>query len=331
MIGFHYYNDRRSSYNPFQRRRYEPTPEPIIKDSLRKNNITKDGHLFKKSIGEGDDKLLLEPHRYYNDGIFLYKRYNLYQHDNTALLTDCGCHHAGYICDYCEVLNTSFFYDLEVPLNSEDWTVLKKIFLVQYKWSEKNFYHWLSFWINVEQNRHNDRKGLVFFNWSKFFRHNRNAYTFFYYLFKFISEGKVLKPYIDKYAPRSIDMNDGIMKGPIRGQRVKENCVAINTCDTMIRLTFQIYGKGGRITNIKTQYHKYSVIEYTYQDDTRCDKFSIHQKKEKMEERRRWKRVFQYTIDQINEEVRFRPGMCGMEDCMSSFVSSLSKLTDRLN
>lgn len=279
--------------------------------------------MLYKSIQEGDERLLLEPHRYHQEGIFLYKRYKMFPYSNIAVLTSCDCLYYRHVCQYCQVLNTSFFHDVEVPLNPEDWSALKQCFLHKYKWTEKNFYHWLCFWIKVT-----DRRDLIFFFYQWTPLYSSDPYTFFYYIFQFIADGKILQPDPERYAPRFLDMNGGLIKGPIRGQRTISNCVAINTCYALLRLSFRVYGKGGRITKTFTRYGKYSVIEFTdTNDDPRNDRFHIHQQVEHRQERTRWKRVFQYTIDQINEEVRFRPGMCGMQDCMSSFSFLLSQMT----
>lgn len=171
---------RRSSYS---------RPEPIIIDSLKKNNLTTSGHMFKKIYQGGDDKLLLGPHLDYS-GIFLYKRYECY-HDGTALLIRCGCSHYGGLCRYCEVLNTSVFHDLEVPLNHDNWGKMRDIFLHKYQWTEKKLYNWLAFWIKQESLRWNDYKGLVFFHWDKFF--NMARHRFFHYLYTFVSGGHMTR------------------------------------------------------------------------------------------------------------------------------------------
>lgn len=130
MFGYYYRrNDNTCGFTPHERTR------PIVKDSLSPNNITKNGHLIRKSIQEGDEHLLVEPHRYAQQGVFLYKRYKNYMHSNLSVLTPCDCLFYGYVCQYCQVLNTSFFYNLEVPLNQEDWSVLKKCFLHKHKWT----------------------------------------------------------------------------------------------------------------------------------------------------------------------------------------------------
>lgn len=316
MFGYYYRrNDNTCGFTPHERTR------PIVKDSLSPNNITKNGHLIRKSIQEGDEHLLVEPHRYAQQGVFLYKRYKNYMHSNLSVLTPCDCLFYGYVCQYCQVLNTSFFYNLEVPLNQEDWSVLKKCFLHKHKWTEKNFHDWLCFWIHVA-NQHN----LIFFKWRTFSR--SNPYTFFYRLFQFITSGQVLLLDQERFAPRFVDMNGGLLRGPVRGQRTRPNCVAINTCHALLRFSFRIYRKGGRITRTSTRpFERYSLIEYVDVDDPRNDRFHIHKKVGEFQERTRWKRVFQYTIDQINEEVRFRPGMCGMHDCMTSFSSFASQWT----
>lgn len=85
----------------------------IIADSTDKNNLTKGGHLYKKTFQEKDDTLLLEPHLN-KMGIFLYKRYRTNPLD-VACLMPCRCHIYGGLCRYCIVLNTSVFHDLEDP------------------------------------------------------------------------------------------------------------------------------------------------------------------------------------------------------------------------
>lgn len=314
MLGLYY---RRPATTSFYRR---SEPKPIIRDSLQKNNLTKNGHMFKKTFQEGDDKLLLEPHRDYS-GIFLYKKYKHYTHDNSALLSACSCNHAGYMCDHCEVLNTSVFHNMEVPLNPEDFEKLKDFCLKQQKWSEKNLYDWLAFWVRALKQRHSGyKRELVFLNYRKFLY--MGTHSFFYYLFEFVTSGKVLKKDPEGRGPLPIDMNGGAIRRQHKPEKTQPNKLAIKTGDAMIRLSFQIYGKSGRVVSIHSDFRK-SIITFSYEKDTRQDIFSIQQTLMKFHEKWRWKRVFQYSLETIENEVRFRPGMCGMEECMISFQKNL--------
>lgn len=299
----------------------------IVSDSLDSNNITKHGHMFSKTYEEGDDKLLLEPHRHICDGIFLYKRYTHYQHTDETLLTECHCNHVGGLCRYCVVLNTSDFHGLTIPLNPEDWDKMKDFFLMDQKWSEKNLYNWLVFWCKQIENRWSREHPLfastshtpVFFRYDKFFR--KNKHWFFYYVYKFIIDKHVLKKDPPCQAPCKVDKYGDVIKHPY--QKALPDCQAIITCDAMIRLSFRIYAGGGRITDTTTHWTSFSsgrsILTYTSKLDPRNDAFEIRQKAYAFHQKRMWKRVFEYTRDEIDNEVRWRPGMCGAEECHSSF------------
>lgn len=279
--------------------------------------FSKHGHLLRKNYEEGDDKLLLEPHRD-NSGVFVYKKYKTYNHKESFLL-DCSCDYYGTLCDHCEVLNTSSFYDLTIPLNPEDFQLWKQFFLQKEKWSEENLYNWFSFWILQFENRwygyyHN--KQLVFFSYDKFFYMDRHK--FFYYLFQFTTRGEVFSCDPFHQQPLPVGVNGGVIKKP--NQKRKRNHIAIRTGDAMFRFTYKLYKSGGRVNSIESS--RTSIIGFTYEKDARKDTFSFQLQKMKRDEKQRWKRVFQYTIDEINNEVRFRPNMCGMQECQLSFLQS---------
>lgn len=293
---------------------------PVIADSLDDNNITAGGHLFQKTFQEGDDKLLLEPHQHYN-GLFLFKKYRR-NHDGTALLTQCDCHYWGLMCKDCIVLNTTFFYNLQVPLNPQDFEKLETFFLQEQKWTHANLYNWLCFWIREVSHRWTTFAGeteLVFFRYEKFIR--KNPHKFFYYLFDFVVNKRlVLKEDPDKYKPLFINLNGGVIRDCNTNQKTMPDCLVIKTGDAMIRLSCKIYGNGGRVSSISTKIkNSFSVICFTYQNDPFRDQFSFYQKIMLIRDKERWKHVFRNVVDEINREVRFRPRMCGMEDCMSSF------------
>ena len=298
---------------------YPPAPK-IVKDSLKKNNLTRDGHLFMKTYDEQDETLLLEPHRGYT-GIFLYKKYKSYD-KKESLLVECSCAHYGNLCKYCVVLNTSSFHDLEIPLNPEDFHTWKQFFLKQQKWKEVNLYNWLSFWLDQWNRRWIDRyyhERLVFFSYDKFF--HMSQHKFFYYLFQFTTSGKVFQKDPPGRQLLPVDMNGGAIRKSNKNQKVKPNHVAVITGDAMFRFTYQLYKKGGRVKSVGTGFKRKSIIEFTDNHDG----FAFHLQRQKSirEEKARWKRVFQYTIDEINHEVRFRPGMCGMEECRTSFLQAI--------
>lgn len=300
-------------------RAYSSTPK-LVRDSLDKNNLSRNGHLFCKTYDEQDEKLLLEPHRDYS-GVFLYKRYKTYD-GKESLLVPCHCNHYSSMCQYCEVLNTSSFHDLEIPLNPDDFYTWKQFFLKEHKWTEENLYNWFSFWIRQIKNRYSNEEELIFFSYNKFYY--MSLYSFFYYLFQFTTSGKVfLKDPLNTH-PLPVDMNGGAIRKKNQDRKRKPNHVAIITGDAMIRFTYKLYKEGGRVKSVYTGFTRKSVIGFTY-DNTDQSTFVLQQQKSMREETQRWKRVFQYTIDEINNEVRFRPGMCGMEECHASFLQAVQK------
>jgi hypothetical protein len=301
---------------------------PITADSTDKNNLSQNGHLYKKTFQEGDDKLLLEPHRDHM-GEFLYKRYRA-NPQGLAYLVPCSCNsYGGGLCRYCIVLNTSVFHGLEVPLNPDDWGRLKAFLMVQQKWSERQVYRWLQFWTQALDHRWDEdgKRKLIFFRHTRFvFLGNHRIFR---YMAKYLWEGKVL---VDDPWERKglfpVDHNGGAIRRPTKPpqKNIRTDCVAITTSPALFRFTFQLYGKGGRVTRTETD-HRKSIVYFTHKEDPRQDRFAFSTRITNLREKERWKRVFRHTVDEIQNEVRFRPGMCGMEECMSSFFAS----ADRLN
>lgn len=309
----------RPRWNGYVFKTYNAAPK-IVRDSLNKNNLTRDGHLFMKTYDEQDEKLLLEPHRG-PSGVFLYKKYKSYD-KKESLLVECECDHYGGMCKYCVVLNTSSFHDLEIPLNPEDFHTWKMFFLEQQKWTEENLYDWFSFWLDQLENRWSTLshyKRLVFFSYRKFF--HMSKYNFFYYLFQFTTSGKVFLKDPPKKQPLQVDIKGNVIRN--KNQNVKPNHIAIITGDAMFRFTYKLYKEGGRVNSIWTGLYGKSVIEYAYDDRRHLSEFVLQKQKSTMDEQKRWKRVFQYTIDEINNEVRYRPGMCGFEECQTSFLQAV--------
>lgn len=298
---------------------------PITHNNTDKNKLTKNGHLYEKIYQEGDDTLLLEPHRD-QMGIFIYKRYRSNRH-GIAHLEPCTCNYSGGLCRYCIVLNTSVFHDLEIPLNPDDWEKLKTFLLVQQKWSEQQVYRWLLFWIQTLDHRWDGGNRLIFFEYTRFvFLDN---YRFFFYMSKYMWRGTVLlnDPWERMKGLFPVDHNGGAIRRPTNPpQKTRPDCVAITTASAMFRFTFQLYGKGGQVSHIDTDQKK-SIVYFTYDDNPLQDRFAFSTRITTLREKERWKRVFQYTLKEIQDEVRFRPGMCGMEECMFSFFTSADLLT----
>lgn len=299
-----------------------PAPAPV-KDSRCRDNLSPTGLLLRKTPEEGDDKLRVEPNRDYS-GLFLYKKYDTY--GDVSFLSNCECRSYGYLCEHCETLNTSVFHDMLVPLNPTDWEELKDYLLNKRKWTEKSLYDWVLFWMKEHASRHNYGRGLVFFDWAKFIHMNNNIHLFFHYIFQFIMKRNLDIPHVEgsqRFA-HPLGMNGEVVRKNLRKYkhfkgRLKKNHMSVVSCHATIRLSCEVYGKGGRITDIKTYHVRNSIIQYTFDQDPRRDQFVFSQKAREMAARRRWKNVFQYVIDEMNHEVRFRPGMAGMIDCSHSF------------
>lgn len=212
-----------------------------------------------------------------------------------------------------------------MPLNPEDFEILKDFLLKKQKWTEKNMYAWLVFWINAINKRwaYDYDSRFVFFGYDKFFY--KNTHQFFYYIFRFITIGIVFQRDPKGKEPLPIDINGDVIKKFTPKHKTQPDCLAIITGDAMIRLSFHIYGKGGRVVKTRTINQK-TIVNFTYEEDPRTDIFSFQQKISNIREKQRWKRVFQYTINEIDTEVRFRPGMCGMEECYLSFMNHTKNL-----
>lgn len=235
-------------------------------------------------------KLLLEPHRDIS-GIFLYKTYD----EKEALLLPCSCNDYGMMCEDCEVLNTSYFYGLKVPLNPEDFNEWKHFFLKEHQWTEENWYNWLSFWIRQLDNRHSYHQRLIFFSDEKFmYMSNHN---FFYYLFNFTKSGDVfLKDPIGRPLPLDVK------KRGMKIRNIRPDHITLITGDATIRFTYQLYKEGGRVKSIDTGFRSKSLIHFSYDKDARQETLSFYKKISAMEVKR-WKRVFQYTLNDINSQI----------------------------
>lgn len=259
--------------------------------------MNRPSHLLEKQVQPGDNQLLVEPHRDEGSGLFLYKTYHNYGGGIAFLVSHtCDCH--GHMCEDCKKLNTSSFHDLEVPLNPTDWEILQDLFLEGLHWTEHQLYHWLVFWKKMAQ-----RRETRFFLWNTYIP--MSEYWFFSFLFRFIHSGNVWQK--------------NIIYPSVNKKEITTECGY-----TMIRISLGIYKKGGHILGIRQlDHHTNKFIMYSY-EPIKIDQFFIYQKTKEFQNKWHWKQIFQDTVVQeINEEVRFRPGMAGMEECQHSFALSL--------
>lgn len=218
----------------------------------------------------------------------------------------CACIYRFELCGDCSVINTCRFYDLDVPLHAAYFRELRTTLVVVHQWGEKCFYDWLCFWMRefyMRMSVHSSRS-LVFFEYDRYYRMSRHC--FFYYLYDLIVTGAV-------FSEHGIEYRDG-------------DSALITTGDAMVRLSYEIYRAGGRVTGVRTDFLRKSIIVFTDEEDARQDRYHIYRKHIEISQRRRWKDIFRAVVQQIDEEVRYRPGMCGMQECMSSFLSCCSRL-----
>ena len=246
-----------------------------------------------KDWEEGDEQLWVDPERDCETGLFRYKRYVRYKNTACPVRCACGCYGTS-LCPMCEGLNTSVFYGMDVPLNPEDWGGLRAVLTGTHLWSDGQVYGWLSFWIKCVS-----CKRLVFFD------HERvNTHGFFQYLYDFV---------VGRRVPPASALGDH--------HRVVGDRVVISTRDAAIRASFLIYGPmRSRATGTTTDKRVMtSSIYFSDVPDPRNDCFAVARWHLLREEKNKWRQVFHAVVREIEEEVRFRPGMCGMRECQDSF------------
>lgn len=256
-----------------------------------------------KDWEEGDEHLLVRPERDYTSRVFFYKRY--VRLGDSACPVRCGCSYVycGFsLCPNCASLNTTIFYGMSVPINPDDWRVLKDVMTTTHLWSDKQLYEWAAFWVKCADSRLSYTKQLVFFRDDKFLR--LSTHEFFQYLYDFIVIRKV--PHANRHVP-----NDQ--------HRVHGDRAVVFTADAAIRASFMIYGPmRARVTGITT-IGEQSSIYFSDVPNPRNDAFAIAQWLIAHQEKDEWKHVFRSVTREIEEEVRYRPGMCGMRECQDSF------------
>lgn len=255
-----------------------------------------------KDWEDGDEHLLVSPERDYATRVFFYKRH--VRIGDKACPVRCGCAFLTFsLCHDCASLNTTDFYGLNVPLNPEDWRVLWGVMTATHLWSDKQLYEWAAFWSKCAESRRITTKQLVFFRHDKFSR--LCTHEFFQYLYDFVVVRKV--PHANRHVP-----NDQ--------HYIKNDRVVVATADSAIRASFLIYGTmRARATGITTTIGGQSSIYFSDAPDARNDPFAIAQWLLARQEKEAWKHVFRNVTREIEEEVRFRPGMCGMRECQESF------------
>lgn len=259
-----------------------------------------------KDWEEGDEQLWVDPERDCATRVFLYKRYVRVQ--DKACPVRCACFYYGAsLCPMCEGLNTSVFYGMGVPLNPGDWGGLRAVMTGTHLWSDRQLYGWLGFWVKSVGLRHSHKR-LVFFEHEPFDR--LSTHGFFQYLYDFVVVRKV--------PPARV---------PRDHHRVVGDRVLVSTLDAAIRASFMIYGPmRSRVTGTTSDRNRCSSFYFSDVPDPRNDCFAVARWHLHRQEKNQWRRVFDAVVREIEEEVRFRPGMCGMRECQDSFSAQARSL-----
>jgi len=295
------------------------------KKNLDDESIKKYGHKWYKEYEDGDENRVVFPERDKLSGnnMILYHRYKIAtvpfseseKHDlvrrgydlnkKYVYMTFCHCNHYGNLCSDCKMLNTTEYLGLSVPLCREDFISLRQYVFEICGWNEINLYEWIEFWIEEFQKyRYDYKRGFVFWKYEKF--KYMTLFKFFRYLFY----------YVIKKNNRSIYGSYLYKEKPME-RRISEKIAEIRSGNAMIKLSMDIYHNSNKIINIiRTKNHKWNRIYWENNDHK--DTFQKIQTP--------YRSIFDDCINEIKNEVAFRPGKWKMLEAESHFCNLLPGL-----
>ena len=269
---------------------------------LNEKHMKKFGHPFLKPYEPGDEHRFFLPERSYDDYI-VYHRYTIYKTQMKCSATLCYCYQSGSICPTCAPLNTSWLFDLKVPLDPERFTTMKTILHRECGLSTAQIYNWLSFWIHdvISKRFSYDVSTPYFFHYRSSTLQDkiRTPYSFMGFLYTFLKNKEFQK--------RFTDFNFRWGDKP-SFERVSDDVVCIRTVKALVKWSLEVYKHDGYIIQCRTNYRKY-ISMFTRSSHQDYDCFS-----------RRLKKQFDVCLHQIREEVAYRPGMVGMLSTQEEFA-----------
>jgi len=260
-----------------------------------------------KEYEDGDENRVIHPKRdeLCGNNIYLYHRYHICSitprgynpNKKYVMMTLCNCNHYGTMCSKCATLNTTDYFELQVPLCSEDFKTLKKILFEKFQFNDCIFYAWLVFWIDeYVKYRYDYSRQLIFWKYPKF--KGMTLYNFFRYIFDYIKDSRFIYKSFYKLKP-------GI-------KIISDTCADIRCCDAMIKLSIKVYQNNKEISEI-LQTKKWNRIIWKSLDH------NITLKKIQTS----FQSIFNLCLDEIKNEVAYRPGKCKMLQSQEDFINQI--------
>lgn len=284
---------------------------------LDEKSLEKYGHKWYKEYEDGDEHRAVFPERdsLCGNNIFLYHRYKISSnliwgcemHDfirrgydvnkRYVYMTFCHCNHYGNLCSDCKTLNTTDYLGLSVPLCPEDFMFLQKMVSQHLQWNDLIFYGWLEFWITeYTKYRYNYSRQLKFWNFKKF--RYMSLHQFFRYLFQYIKEYRYKYTSFYKMKPMM--------------RKVSDQSAHVRSGDAVIKLSIEIFQENQQISDIKrTKNRKWDCISWIPIDYDAIFKKMLNLIKPN----------FDLCVDQIKNEVAFRPGKWKMQEAEKHFIN----------
>lgn len=265
--------------------------------------MKKYGHPFLKPYETGDEHRFFLPERSCGAGGYMvYHRYKHYEGQTTCHAYLCYCSQGGRICPTCAPLNTTTFFDLDVPLDVERFLHMKRVLQEECRMSDTQIYNWLSFWMRdvIPKRYSHDLSTPIFFSYCVYSLRQKidTPYSFMSFLYEFVHK----KHFKKGYGEFMYDQKASFVK-------VSHDSVKIRTVKALIKWSIDVYSHNSFIIRCETCVKKGRCSSvFWHSSDAQYDR-SLQQ----------WKKRFKACITQIRDEVAYRPGKVGMCDARNDF------------
>lgn len=282
---------------------YRPSEEERRR-RLDNTHMKKFGHPFLKTYEVGDEHRVFLPERVY-DTYIVYHRYTWYTGNTTCFAGHCYCYLHGDICTDCRPLNTTSLYDLSVPIDPERFHQMVQMMKHECHMSMIQIYNWFSFWIHdIFPKRYSYTSSTPMFYLFRHFDEIKTPYSFFSFLWTFITKREFTKRYTDFTYD---DHKQCFVK-------TSSTTVRIRTLKSLIRWSLEVYSRDMYITHCQTSFKRKSSVFTVSSECTTYDRY-----------RQYVKTTFDKCVDEINNEVAYRPHKAGMISARDDFNSNLTK------
>lgn len=274
-------------------------------------HMKKFGHPFLKPYEDGDEDRFFMPERTYGEFI-VYHRYTYYHKGQPhCSARPCYCYQGGNLCRMCAPLNTTSFYDLEIPIDPERFGQLTCMLRDECQMSIAQVYNWLSFWVHDVFSKMFSYGPTtpIFFQYHQYTLSDkiRSPFSFMSFLFDLLN----IKTHKKKYKELNYGSKASFEIYPSNTDRVK-----IRTLKALLKWSIDVYRHDKYIIGCETHVkHCYSLFTSSCDDDH--DRFKKY-----------WKRQYDASVSRIRDEVAYRPGKIGMMSACDDF-HTCSKAMDR--